>query len=135
MKILFATLALLATFTVSAAHHGEALTNKKGMTLYTFDKDQNGQSICYDGCAAKWPPYIASANAKVVAPWGLVERNDGKMQWTYGGQPLYLWVGDQKQGDVTGDGVGGVWHIAKKSHKKAVKKAPVKHSSTGYGGY
>jgi predicted lipoprotein with Yx(FWY)xxD motif len=27
--------------------------------------------------------------------------------------PLYLWQGDKKPGDITGDGVGGVWHLAK----------------------
>jgi predicted lipoprotein with Yx(FWY)xxD motif len=33
--------------------------------------------------------------------------------WAYEGWPLYLWVKDTKPGDVTGDGVGGVWHAAK----------------------
>lgn len=27
--------------------------------------------------------------------------------------PLYYWVKDKKPGDVTGDGVNGVWHVAK----------------------
>jgi predicted lipoprotein with Yx(FWY)xxD motif len=35
------------------------------------------------------------------------------MQWAYNGRPLYLWQKDKKPGDVTGDGVGGVWHVAK----------------------
>jgi predicted lipoprotein with Yx(FWY)xxD motif len=26
-------------------------------------------------------------------------------------RPLYNWKNDQKPGDITGDGVGGVWHI------------------------
>jgi predicted lipoprotein with Yx(FWY)xxD motif len=131
MKILLAALTLLVAMTASADDHGNALTNKQGMTLYTFDKDNNGKSACYEGCAAKWPPYIAVSSAKAKAPWGLVERKDGTMQWTYSGQPLYLWVGDQQKGDATGDGVGGVWHTAKKAHKKA----QVKHSSTGGDGY
>ena len=42
----------------------------------------------------------------------LVERKDGTKQWAYKGQPLYLWVNDKALGDMTGDGVGGVWHIA-----------------------
>jgi predicted lipoprotein with Yx(FWY)xxD motif len=29
------------------------------------------------------------------------------------GKPLYLFVGDQKTGDKTGDGVGGVWRVVK----------------------
>lgn len=31
----------------------------------------------------------------------------------YAEKPLYLWQMDKKPGDVTGDGVGGVWHTAK----------------------
>ncbi|MCB1351011.1 MAG: hypothetical protein KDK11_21085, partial [Maritimibacter sp.] len=29
------------------------------------------------------------------------------------GMPLYTWVNDTAPGDVTGDGVNGVWHLAK----------------------
>ena len=29
------------------------------------------------------------------------------------GKPLYLFVKDTKPGDTSGDGVGGVWHLAK----------------------
>ena len=27
--------------------------------------------------------------------------------------PLYYWVKDKKAGDITGDGVGGNWELAK----------------------
>ncbi|TIX38252.1 MAG: hypothetical protein E5V36_22130, partial [Mesorhizobium sp.] len=33
--------------------------------------------------------------------------------WAYEGKPLYTFIKDKKAGDVTGEGVGGVWHIAK----------------------
>jgi predicted lipoprotein with Yx(FWY)xxD motif len=133
MKILLAALTLLAATTASAAHHGDILTNKQGMTLYTFDKDVNGKSACYDGCAAKWPPYVAKAGSAAKGDWGLTQRTDGAMQWTYNNQPLYTWVGDSQKGDTSGDGVGGVWHTAEKKHKKAVKK--VKNPDSGYGSY
>jgi predicted lipoprotein with Yx(FWY)xxD motif len=29
------------------------------------------------------------------------------------GKPLYRYAGDAQAGDVNGDGVGGVWHVAK----------------------
>ena len=111
--------AAVAGFTYAGSNN--ILTNKAGMTLYTFDKDKNGTSVCYDGCAAKWPPYIAAEGAKERKSWGLITRKDGSKQWTFKGQPLYTWVGDTKAGDTNGDGIGGVWHVAKK-----VKK------STGY---
>ena len=103
---------LLAPMMISsAAHAADLLTDKSGMTLYTFDKDSNGQSNCYDGCAVKWPPFIAGKDAKAKQDFGVIDRNDGSKQWTYKDQPLYTWAGDKKKGDTNGDGVGGVWHV------------------------
>ncbi|MCB1475709.1 MAG: hypothetical protein H6883_07760 [Rhodobiaceae bacterium] len=92
---------------------GEVLTDAKGMSLYTFDKDSAGATVCYDQCAINWPPLMATSGAKAEGDFSLVTRKDGAMQWAYKGQPLYLWKNDKKPGDMTGDGVGGVWHLAK----------------------
>ena len=91
------------------------LTNGAGMTLYTFDRDVagSGKSVCNGQCAANWPPLVAGADAKASGDWSVLTRDDGVKQWAYNGKPLYLWVKDQKPGDKTGDGVQGVWHIAK----------------------
>jgi predicted lipoprotein with Yx(FWY)xxD motif len=94
---------------------GTVLTDANGMTLYTFDKDSDGVSACYDQCAANWPPLTAPADAAAEDDFKPIARTDGSMQWTYYGKPLYLWVKDTNPGDVTGDGVGGVWHVAKPS--------------------
>lgn len=90
----------------------EVLTDAKGMTLYTFDKDTAGVSNCYDDCATAWPPALADASAKADGEFTLIDRKDGSKMWAHEGQPLYLWKKDTKAGDVTGDGVGGVWHTA-----------------------
>lgn len=92
---------------------GEILTDAKGMSLYTFDKDAKGVSNCNGDCAKKWPPVTAAAGAKAEDEMSLVTRQDGSQQWAFKGMPLYLWQGDKKAGDVTGDGIGGVWHLAK----------------------
>lgn len=85
-----------------------------GMTLYIFDKDVPGRSNCYGDCAENWPPYAASANAKASGNgFSIIKRTDGTRQWAKDSAPLYLWVGDSVAGDTTGDGVGGVWHIAR----------------------
>ena len=42
----------------------------------------------------------------------MIAREDGSKQWAYKGKPLYTWAKDAKPGDVTGDGVNNVWHIA-----------------------
>ena len=91
---------------------GKIYTDAKGMTLYTFDKDEAGKSNCYDDCAVKWPPFEAAADAMAEEEWTIIERTDGKKQWAYEGKPLYLYVDDKKAGDMTGEGVGGVWHVA-----------------------
>jgi len=92
---------------------GKVLTDDKGMTLYTFDKDEKGKSNCYDQCAANWPPFAAGADAKADGEWTIVERTDGTKMWAYDGKPLYLWIKDKKPGDVTGDMVMDVWHVVK----------------------
>ncbi|UYO01401.1 MAG: hypothetical protein KIT02_10100 [Devosia sp.] len=88
------------------------LTDANGMTLYTFDKDAVGVSNCYDTCAEKWPPLFAEASDTAEGDFTIVERTDGTMIWAYKGWPLYYWVEDMAPGDIKGDGVGGVWHLA-----------------------
>jgi predicted lipoprotein with Yx(FWY)xxD motif len=96
-----------------ATAKGTILTDAKGMTLYTFDNDGNGSSACYDGCAKKWPPLAAAKTDQADGDYRPLARRDGTMQWSHDGKPLYHWQMDKKPGDVTGDGIGGVWHVAK----------------------
>ncbi len=92
---------------------GKIYTDAKGMTLYTFDKDETDKTNCYDQCAVNWPPFMAAADAMAEGEWTIVERTDGSKQWSYEGKPLYLYIDDKAPGDVTGDGKGDVWHVAK----------------------
>lgn len=92
---------------------GKTLTDARGMTLYTFDKDPHGKSACNGPCAGNWPPLAAEADAKVSAHYTVVTRDDGGKQWAYKGKPLYTWAKDTKPGDITGDGfLNGAWHVA-----------------------
>lgn len=117
------TLALLATPALSAQYLGGdvvstdiggkmVLTDFNGMTLYIFDKDTAGVSNCYDTCAEKWPPLFADADAEAEGDFSVVQRTDGSAMWAYKGMPLYYWFEDMAPGDIKGDGVGGVWHLA-----------------------
>ena len=56
---------------------------------------------------------MAAEGARAEGEWTIIERADGGHMWAYAGKPLYLWAKDQKPGDVTGDGVNNVWHVAK----------------------
>ena len=98
---------------VMKTESGKIFTDAKGMTLYTFDKDSEGVSNCNGGCAEKWPPLMADADAKGKKEYSVITRADGSKQWAYEGFALYTWFKDKKPGDVTGDGVKGVWHTAK----------------------
>ena len=108
-----AALAQMAPAKSGDSAKGKVLTDAKGMTLYTFDKDAKDTSNCYDECAQKWPPLTAAADTAADGKYTQVARKDGSKQWAYDGRPLYLWQNDKKPGDVTGDGVGGIWHVAK----------------------
>jgi predicted lipoprotein with Yx(FWY)xxD motif len=93
---------------------GGMLTDSKGMTLYTFDKDTTpGKSACNGQCLANWPALIADTSAANMGDWTVVTRDEGAKQWAYKGKPLYTFVQDKKAGDMVGEGKGGVWHMAK----------------------
>ncbi|MDD1527288.1 hypothetical protein C7U92_04810 [Bradyrhizobium sp. WBOS7] len=92
---------------------GNVLTDAKGMTLYTFDKDTDGKSACNGPCATNWPVLKAEASDKAGDGYTIITRDDGSKQWAYKGKPLYTFAKDQKPGDITGDGfLNGAWHLA-----------------------
>jgi predicted lipoprotein with Yx(FWY)xxD motif len=97
---------------------GAILVNSQGFTLYDFQKDRGGGSACYGACAKIWPPLITSgtpqgARGAEGQRLGTTPRSDGTTQVTYGGHPLYTYVGDRKPGEAAGNGItefGGSWH-------------------------
>jgi predicted lipoprotein with Yx(FWY)xxD motif len=92
---------------------GKVLAGENGMTLYTFKNDKMGVSNCNDDCAKAWPPLMADADAKADGDYTVIKRKDGSMQWAKGGMPLYYFVKDKKAGDVSGEGMKGVWDAAR----------------------
>ena len=115
----FALVVLAAMFALSAqaadvmmAKDG-TMTNSKGMTVYTFDKDSGGKSMCNGPCATNWPPVMAGPDAKPSGDMTIITRDDGSKQWAYKGMPLYTFAKDTKAGDMMGNGVNNVWHVVK----------------------
>ncbi|HDR9485764.1 TPA: hypothetical protein QDC20_004873 [Burkholderia aenigmatica] len=118
MKRIFAAAALVAAIVRPAAAEppraGDGkLVDEDHMTLYVFDRDAPGKSACDSTCAASWPPARADAYDKAAGALSLVARDDGSKQWAYHGRPLYRWKQDRKPGDAGGDGIGGMWHVAR----------------------
>lgn len=97
---------------------GEILVGEGGKTLYVFTKDAGGKSVCNGDCAAAWPPFVLGDGVAPVAGDGVtgvlatIVRDDGAMQVTYAGAPLYYYAADTKAGDVLGNKVNGVWFVA-----------------------
>ncbi|WP_344852204.1 hypothetical protein [Pedobacter jeongneungensis] len=109
------------------AKFGSVLTDKDGKTLYFFSSDAAGIPTCTGGCETTWPLYY-SADASTdlnlnKAEVGEVTRADGRKQSTYRGYPLYYFAGDAAKGDVKGDGVGGIWFVAKPDYSLMLANA------------
>jgi predicted lipoprotein with Yx(FWY)xxD motif len=96
---------------------GGMMVDHKGMTVYTYDKDSGGKSMCNGDCAKNWPPMMAPGDAKAEGKWSVIKRDDGMMQYAYDGKPLYTFVKDEKPGEMKGDGMKDVWHVVHESQK------------------
>lgn len=100
---------------VAKTSKGDALVGPNGHALYTYDPDTATASNCTGGCASAWPPLTGTAqpgSGLDASAFGTITRSDGSTQITYNQHPLYYYAQDSAAGDVTGDGVGGVWHLA-----------------------
>jgi predicted lipoprotein with Yx(FWY)xxD motif len=107
------------TVTVHTSSYGQILFDKRGFALYAFTRDKAGTSNCAGTCAKRWPPYVVAAKVKAGLV-GTIRRADGRIQVTYGGRPLYFYVGDRKPGQVFCQNVtefGGVWLVLRKTAK------------------
>ncbi len=117
---------------------GGPSSGEDGMALYTFDNDlgSNG-SNCNGTCSAAWPPLLVSNASHVTGPsgvgtYGSVARNDGKLQVTFNGRPVYFYATDEKPGDTRGHGVGGVWKLAATSSGTNPNTPPVANANGPY---
>jgi predicted lipoprotein with Yx(FWY)xxD motif len=105
-----------STIALKSTAVGKVLVGANGRTLYLFTADKGTKSVCYGQCATYWPPLIAGKptagtglNASML---GTTKREDGKLQVTYHGHPLYFFQPDKKVGDIKGQGYvhfGGTW--------------------------
>tara|TARA_R110001632_G_scaffold231685_1_gene370716 strand:+ start:7551 stop:8411 length:861 start_codon:yes stop_codon:yes gene_type:complete len=101
----------------SDATLGTVLVDGNGNSLYFFAKDTKETSQCIDGCLDTWPVFY-DVNIQVgtgldINDFNTITRVDGTKQTTYKNWPLYYFVNDSNAGETNGDGVGGVWFIAK----------------------
>jgi predicted lipoprotein with Yx(FWY)xxD motif len=111
---------------------GEIITDSEGRTLYFFSKDVSGAVKCAGGCLNNWPIFytadiVISNDALSASDFKNIEQ-DGIMITTYKGWPLYYYSssGDgvkEAAGATGGDGIGGVWYVAKKNYGIMIAKS------------
>jgi predicted lipoprotein with Yx(FWY)xxD motif len=103
-----------ASVTVAAKTIGSQtilVAGSNGMTVYTFASDTagSGKSACSGGCLTKWPALTVVSGAAPTAGDGVAGKlgtitraDDGSLQVTYNGLPLYFYQGDKSPGDTNG---------------------------------
>ena len=108
---------------VGKSNFGPILYDGRGYALYAFTRDPAKRVTCYGACAKGWPPFVvgsrpAAGKGSMAALIGVTRRTDGKLQATYGGRPLYYYVGDNAPGVVLCHNVkeyGGFWLVVRGS--------------------
>jgi len=110
-----------AEMKTASSSAGQIVVDSKGMSLYFFTKDvkDSGTSACTGACLQAWPVFTTTSDAPgvdgVTGTVGTIATPDGKKQVTLNGMPLYYYAKDKAAGDVTGQGVGGVWYLVSPS--------------------
>jgi predicted lipoprotein with Yx(FWY)xxD motif len=98
---------------------GTIITDGRGFTLYMYQPDHQGPSVCTGACAVQWPPLVLPRGVRhpVAGPGvnpallGTAPRADGVLQVTYNRWPLYLWQADLAPGQATGQAEDmGAWY-------------------------
>ena len=132
-----------AKVSVASTGLGRILVDGRGHTLYLFAKDSRGKSTCVGGCAAFWPPLIATGKP-LAGPGvkskllGTTRRADGRLQVTYNHHPLYSFVKDARKGDTKGEELvafGGEWYALSADGAKVQNTAAPADGSGDGGGY
>jgi predicted lipoprotein with Yx(FWY)xxD motif len=104
------------TITTADSQFGQVLFDGDERAIYFFDKEASDRSECYGECAVAWPPVLTDGEPEAAGEagtklLGTTQRDDGSIQVTYDGRPLYYYV-DDPRGQILCHGVeefGGVW--------------------------
>ena len=105
---------------------GTYLTDGSGRSVYLWEKDPSGKSVCDGACAGSWPPVtttgsVTASGSAVASDLGTITRSDGTKQVTYNGHPLYYYAGDSSAGMTSGqgnNGFGAKWWLVAPSGAK-----------------
>jgi predicted lipoprotein with Yx(FWY)xxD motif len=93
---------------------GPTLVDLNGMTLYYYERDTTGKtSNCNGKCVESWVPLPATADAKAIGDFTVINRNDGSKMWAYRYRPLYTSPADKAPGEANGNATTLQWRVAR----------------------
>jgi predicted lipoprotein with Yx(FWY)xxD motif len=100
--------------TLAESPAGTYVADSTGRAVYILEGDATGTK-CTGDCLAAWPPVLAASATPGPGAGGLqgqigtVQRDDGTLQLTLNGQPLYHHAKDAGPGTTTGQAVKDTW--------------------------
>ena len=105
---------------VADSDYGPMLYDGSGQPIYLFTAETGTRPRCYEECAADWPPVLTTgkpsasgdARADLLAT---TRRDDGRVQVTYDGHPLYFYAHEGKYQVLCHDieEYGGTWLVVR----------------------
>ena len=109
----------LGVVTINSSAHpqlGTILTDAGGRTVYLSTNDERNNSNCSGGCAETWPPVTSTADPEggegvSAGRLDTIIREDGSVQITYNGWPLYHYARDEAPGEANGQDIDGTWFV------------------------
>jgi predicted lipoprotein with Yx(FWY)xxD motif len=127
---------------------GSVLVNEDGRTLYLLSSEKGGKITCTDDnhCTDSWPDtelpkgddagkVTGAAKASLL---GTIKSDDGDVYVTYGGWPLYTFVGDTGSGTAHGEGItsfGGTWYAISADGQPVMASTAGSGATTTTSGY
>jgi predicted lipoprotein with Yx(FWY)xxD motif len=124
---------------------GKTLADANGRVLYLFEADKRDRSTLSSAGRAIWPLFTSATKPAAGAGVSAAEITliKGTDQVAYNGHPLYYYVGDQRPGQTTGQGLnqfGALWYVlspagAPITSAPATKAAAPSSGGAGGSGY
>jgi predicted lipoprotein with Yx(FWY)xxD motif len=108
-----------AQIVVKDSEFGRVLFDANGQVVYVFEIDGRNRSGCTSAaCVKAWPPVLtreppSAGSGADESLLGTIRRDDGRLQVTYNGRPLYFYE-HESPGEIKCHNVdlhGGLWWV------------------------
>ncbi|HET8818544.1 MAG TPA: hypothetical protein VFM73_03285 [Xanthomonadaceae bacterium] len=101
----------------TAGDGGTYITDSSGNAVYMLEAEEDGVDACVGDCLEAWPPVLVTDVQPSIdlgtdldpTLLGTVERDDGTLQVTYAGHPLYRYAADTGANRIAGQGIDDQW--------------------------